>query len=37
MPGSWFIQPRGALFLSLMVTNYSGERSFQDSEELKRN
>jgi len=26
--GSWFIQPRGALFLSLMVTNGSGESSF---------
>jgi len=31
------MQPGEALFLSLMVTNCSGESYFQDSKELKMN
>jgi len=31
------MQPRDALFLSLMVTNCSGKGLFQDSQELKIN
>jgi len=29
--GSWLIQPRGPLLISLMVTNCSGKGLFQDS------
>jgi len=31
----FFNQPRGPLFLSLMITNCPGESFFQDSEELR--
>jgi len=31
------MQPRGALFLSLMVTDCSGERSFSTIKKLKMN
>jgi len=33
--GSWFMQPREALFLSFMVTNCSGVRSFSRFKRIK--